>query len=93
MIGCFVTLSRGNVRFVKNCSEYKAKSNALIFAATGCGFIFQLQQLLVVGFCILSNSRFEIVARCSGEACLMGLEPAILPGRWFARIADPISFD
>jgi len=53
MIGCFPALSRGNVSSFKDCSEHKAKTNRAIYAATGCGFFFQLQQLLVVGFCTL----------------------------------------
>jgi hypothetical protein len=43
-------MSRGILLLFKNSGESKAKRNYIIFAATGCGFFFWLQQLLVVVF-------------------------------------------
>jgi hypothetical protein len=67
-------MSRGNTLLLKNRGESKAKNGYLFFAATGCGFFFRLQLLLVVEFLRAAELGFRISARHFGADVLLGLD-------------------
>ena len=59
--------------FFKNSCENLAKSNRMVFAATGCGFYLQLQRYLGVGFLHHSDADSCVAATHFGGDVLLAL--------------------